>query len=98
MLRCQRPRPCVCLASARHPSDLATHRCRTIGDVPTKLRQKCAALRVDYGSGFITMFRWLFEMGKALTALQRDVDVTQLRTVPVNVRPSHAGRSSEIPF
>jgi len=58
--------------------------CRTIGDVPTKLRQKCAALRVDYGSGFTTMFRWLFEMGKALTALQRDVDVTQLRTVPVN--------------
>jgi len=58
--------------------------CRTIGDVPNKLRQNCAALRVDYGSGFTTMFRWLFEMGKALTALQRDVDVTQLRTVPVN--------------
>eukprot|EP00325_Prymnesiales_sp_UTEX-LB-985_P003253 CAMPEP_0174698320 /NCGR_PEP_ID=MMETSP1094-20130205/3940_1 /TAXON_ID=156173 /ORGANISM="Chrysochromulina brevifilum, Strain UTEX LB 985" /LENGTH=284 /DNA_ID=CAMNT_0015895463 /DNA_START=71 /DNA_END=926 /DNA_ORIENTATION=+ len=57
--------------------------CRTMADVPARLQQKCAALRVDYGSGFTSLFRWLFEIGKALTALAREVDVTALRTVPV---------------
>jgi len=58
--------------------------CRNMGEVAGKLRQKCAALRVDYGSGFTPMFRWLFEMGKALYALSRGGDVTALRTVPVS--------------
>lgn len=42
--------------------------CRTLSEVPVKLVSTRAALTADYGPRFLDFFRWLFEMGKALTS------------------------------
>lgn len=39
----------------------------------------------SYDSGFQNFFRWLFEMGKAIAALNNSVAAGAVRTVPLNV-------------
>jgi hypothetical protein len=58
---------------------------RKLEDVPEKLKRKKAALQSDYGDSFPQFFRWLFEMGKAISAANLDVAASAVRTVPLAV-------------
>lgn len=57
--------------------------CQSMGELPGKLRSKSAALQSDFGAQFSPFFRWLFEMGKAISALNNGVSALQVRTVPL---------------
>ena len=50
------------------------------------MRTKCAAIQSDFGPHFTPFFRWLFEMGKAIAALNNEVHAGNVRTVPLSVR------------
>lgn len=51
--------------------------------MPEKLRRKTAALQADYGQQFAPFFRWLFEMGKAIAALNHNLMASAVRAVPL---------------
>ena len=58
--------------------------CKSFADLPSKLRAKRASLQADFGHQFATFFRWLFEMGKAISAMNLGIpDAAVVRTVPL---------------
>jgi hypothetical protein len=59
-----------------------------MADVPAKLRAKRGSMEADFGPSFAPFFRWLFEMGKAIAALNNNVQSGAVRTVPLSVRAS----------
>ena len=74
----------VCESKAHLQGALDGLGCRSIAELPAKLRQKCAHMQADFGPPFPTFFRWLFEMGKAVAAVNHDVAAHAVRTVPLN--------------
>ena len=74
----------VCESKAAMQSALDGLGCRTMSELPAKLRAKCAHMQTDFGPPFPAFFRWLFEMGKAVAAVNNDVAAHAVRTVPLN--------------
>jgi len=74
----------VCSAKPLMQRALDSLGCRQLGDLPTRLRARSAAMQGSYDSGFQNFFRWLFEMGKAIAALNNSVAAGAVRTVPLN--------------
>ena len=72
----------VCDSKRAMQSALDGLGCRSVAELPAKLRSKCAAMQADFGPAFLPFFRWLFEMGKAISALNHDLAVDRVRTVP----------------
>ena len=58
--------------------------CKSFGDLPAKLRARRALLQADFGHQFSIFFRWLFEMGKAISAVNNDQNKDMVRTVPLD--------------
>jgi len=73
----------VCSSKAVMQRALDCLGCRLLGDLPGQLRSKSASLQAGYGDAFQAFFRWLFEMGKAIAALNNGVQAGAVRTVPL---------------
>ena len=54
--------------------------------MPNKLRQRRASLQSSFGPEFQPFFRWMFEMGKAIAALNSGAAACAVRTVPLQAR------------
>ena len=53
-------------------SRVISHRsCRSLAELPGKLRAKCTLLQSNYGGTFLPFFRWLFEMAKVDMGMER---------------------------
>ena len=75
----------VCTSKGAMQRALDALGAKTFGDVPLRLAERCAMLQRDFGSNFLVFFRWLFEMGKAVAALNLGVHASAVRTVPLDV-------------
>jgi len=73
----------VCAAKHALQSTMDSLGCRTMAELPARLRAKRASMQADYGPAFAPFFRWLFEMGKAIAALNNGVQSGAVRTVPL---------------
>lgn len=58
--------------------------CRALSEVPAKLRVKRESSHMDYGSRFRPFFAWMFELGKAIAAMNSNACSTVVRTVPLS--------------
>ena len=76
---------CVCPSRMMMQRTLDALGCRTLGDVPSRLATKCTHMQRDYDEQtFRPFFRWLFEMGKAIAALNHGSQASAVRTVPLS--------------
>lgn len=74
----------VCASKQRLQFALDGLGCRSFAELPAKLRAKRVSLQSEYGQQFAAFFRWLFEMGKAIAALNNSVASQAVRTVPLS--------------
>ena len=60
--------------------------CRLVSDCPPKLRSKKAAMVGSFDMhSFQPFFRWMFEMGKSISAMNTGAHVGVVRSVPIEV-------------
>ena len=60
--------------------------CRLVSDCPQKLRSKKAAMVASFDMhSFQPFFRWMFDMGKSISAMNTGAHVGVVRSVPVQV-------------
>jgi len=60
--------------------------CRLVSDVPAKLRSKTAHMQASFDMhDFQPFFRWMFEMGKGISAMNTGAHVGAVRSVPIPV-------------
>lgn len=60
--------------------------CRLVSDCPLKLRSKKAAMVGSFDMhSFQPFFRWMFEMGKSISAMNTGAHVGVVRSVPIEV-------------
>ena len=60
--------------------------CRLVSDCPPKLRSKKAAMVGSFDMhSFQPFFRWMFDMGKSISAMNTGAHVGVVRSVPVEV-------------
>ena len=73
--------------------------CRLVSDCPQKLRSKKAAMVASFDMhSFQPFFRWMFDMGKSISAMNTGAHVGVVRSVPVQVsdmRPRPLQRARE---
>lgn len=73
--------------------------CRLVSDCPQKLRSKKAAMVASFDMhSFQPFFRWMFDMGKSISAMNTGAHVGVVRSVPVQVsevRPHPLQRAGE---
>ena len=73
--------------------------CRLVSDCPQKLRSKKAAMVASFDMhSFQPFFRWMFDMGKSISAMNTGAHVGVVRSVPVQVskvRPHPLQRARE---
>jgi len=73
----------VCKSKADLQRGVEQLGCRLLSEVPAKLRSKKAAMR-QYDMGeFQPFYRWMFEMGKSISAMKTGAHVGVVRSVPV---------------
>jgi hypothetical protein len=76
----------VCPSKQQLQTALDSFGCsRSLAGLPAQLRRKCASLESSYAEPFASFFRWLFEMGKAISALNNNSEVSHVRSVPLDV-------------
>ena len=57
-----------------------------MSDVPAKLRSKTAHMQASFDMhDFQPFFRWMFEMGKGISAMNTGAHVGAVRSVPIPV-------------
>ena len=60
--------------------------CRLVSDCPPKLRSKKAAMVGSFDMhSFQPFFRWMFDMGKSISAMNTGAHVGVVRSVPIEV-------------
>ena len=73
--------------------------CRLVSDCPQKLRSKKVAMVASFDMhSFQPFFRWMFDMGKSISAMNTGAHVGVVRSVPVQVsdmRPRPLQRARE---
>jgi len=75
----------VCSSKSMFQRAMDSLGCHSVTDLPSKLRLRRAALQRTYGvSDFLPFWKWLFEMGKAIAALNNSAPASAVRTVPLN--------------
>ena len=57
--------------------------CRTLAEVSAKLLHKRQSLHADYGTRFRPFFAWVFELGKAIAAMNNNANSSIVRSVPL---------------
>jgi hypothetical protein len=76
----------VAALSSHAATNMNACRCKTLADLPVKLRLTRLALQSDYSERFHPFFVWLFDMGKNIAAMNSGACVSVVRSVPLLVR------------
>jgi len=75
----------VAALSSHAATNMNACRCKTLADLPVKLRLTRLALQSDYSERFHPFFVWLFDMGKNIAAMNSGACVSVVRSVPLLV-------------
>jgi len=73
----------VCASKQALQNAMDSLGCRSLAELPAKLNAKRMQMQSDFGPSFTPFFRWLFEMGKAIAAMNNEVDAGSVRIVPL---------------